>query len=522
MKQGSTNLVDYLATLSENPQDTELFAYDLYTIVLNTTPSATLYFTNCDQPITTNYGALSGFTIANGGTGYAPGDSFGIGGSGTQGAGVVDTVGGGGVVLTAHATNSGKNYQAQNGVRTFGNDPQPGVGTGLTLNITAFSSPQTYNILTVGTPNAPVVGRLKTNSKRGLEVTTAEFALQLLPTMQINGKPMLQEILLGAFDEAAVTIQRITMPTFGDMSLGLLTVFAGYIANIENITRTGAKFTVNSWTDVLNVMMPRNLYTPGCRHSLYDPGCTISRGAFTYSGVVQSGSNAVTVKTNLSKSGPLAAPASAPSLSQYTVAKANVGPATYYAVVTYVTADGETLPSPPNSFSCGGRGGLLKVNSPPSVSGAIGYNVYVGFGNGYNLQAEGSDGSSGAVTHDAPYPIGYQWSMPGDGWTQGPPPPAQNTSGFFTLGVLTFTSGGNSGLSYSIQDYQNPGSGGVVTLVRGTLATPAPGDTFTIVAGCDKSMTTCREKFNNLANFAGVPFIPTPEAVTGGAGGQGT
>ena len=61
MKQGSTNLVDYLATLSENPQDTTLFAYDLYTIVLNTTPSATLYFTNCDQPITTNYGALSGF-----------------------------------------------------------------------------------------------------------------------------------------------------------------------------------------------------------------------------------------------------------------------------------------------------------------------------------------------------------------------------------------------------------------------------------------------------------------------------
>jgi uncharacterized phage protein (TIGR02218 family) len=112
--------------------------------------------------------------------------------------------------------------------------------------------------------------------------------------------------------------------------------------------------------------------------------------------------------------------------------------------------------------------------------------------------------------------------MPGNGWNQGSPPPAQNTSGFFTLGVITFTSGANSGLSYVIQDYENPGSGGVITLVRGMLATPAPGDTFTIVAGCDKAYETCINKFSNLANFAGAPWVPTPEAMAGGAGGQGT
>ena len=34
------------------------------------------------------------------------------------------------------------------------------------------------------------------------------------------------------------------------------------------------------------------------------------------------------------------------------------------------------------------------------------------------------------------------------------------------------------------------------------------GDVFPIVAGCDKSTETCREKFSNLLNFQGFPFIP--------------
>lgn len=523
MKTASTNLIDYLADLSENPQDVALFSVDLFTIVLKTTPVVTLNFTAQDQPITTRYGQLTGVTPAAGGSNYAIGDTFTIGGSGTAGAAQVDTLGGGGAVATFHLTNSGINYLTQTNVRTQNNAPQPGVGVGCRVNITSVSTtPVTYSILSPTTQNVPVVNRIKSESKRGLEVVSAEFDAYLLPTMMINGRSMLQAILLGWFDEAAVTIQRMTQQTNGDQTLGLSTVFAGYIGDISNVNRISAHFTVKSWTDLLNVQMPRNLFTPACRHSLYDAGCTINPASFTYSGVVQSGSNFSTIKTNLSQAGPLNGPAAAPTLNKYNVPKANVSPAKYYAVVTYVTADGETLPSPPAGFNCGARGDLLRMTAPPSVAGAVGYNVYVGFGNGFNLQAEGSNGSTGNVTASAPYSLGYNWSMTGDGWSQGPPPPAQNTSGFFTLGVITFTSGANSGLSYSIQDYENPGTGGVITLVRGTLATPAPGDTFTIVAGCEKSLTTCRQKFNNLINFAGMPFIPTPESVTGGAGGQGT
>ena len=36
----------------------------------------------------------------------------------------------------------------------------------------------------------------------------------------------------------------------------------------------------------------------------------------------------------------------------------------------------------------------------------------------------------------------------------------------------------------------------------------APGDTFTITAGCDKQFATCGAKFANAVNFRGFPHMP--------------
>jgi len=34
------------------------------------------------------------------------------------------------------------------------------------------------------------------------------------------------------------------------------------------------------------------------------------------------------------------------------------------------------------------------------------------------------------------------------------------------------------------------------------------GDTFTIAPGCDKNVTTCKNKFSNVVNFHGEPYLP--------------
>ncbi len=36
----------------------------------------------------------------------------------------------------------------------------------------------------------------------------------------------------------------------------------------------------------------------------------------------------------------------------------------------------------------------------------------------------------------------------------------------------------------------------------------APGDAFTVTAGCDKRFATCRDRFANTVNFRGFPHIP--------------
>jgi hypothetical protein len=82
------------------------------------------------------------------------------------------------------------------------------------------------------------------------------------------------------------------------------------------------------------------------------------------------------------------------------------------------------------------------------------------------------------------------------------------TAGYFNQGVIQFTSGLNSGLKRTVKTHA---SGGVLTMILYFPSAPAIGDTFTIVPGCDKTMATCKNTFNNLANYRGMPYVPLPE-----------
>lgn len=77
---------------------------------------------------------------------------------------------------------------------------------------------------------------------------------------------------------------------------------------------------------------------------------------------------------------------------------------------------------------------------------------------------------------------------------------------YFNQGRVTFTSGANTGVVRSISKHLS--ASGHLEL---WLETPYPiqvGDQFTVVAGCDHSANTCSEKFGNIINFGGEPFIP--------------
>lgn len=85
---------------------------------------------------------------------------------------------------------------------------------------------------------------------------------------------------------------------------------------------------------------------------------------------------------------------------------------------------------------------------------------------------------------------------------------------YFSLGVLTFTAGPLSGLSFGVKSYAN--AGGKVTFLRQLPIAPVAGNTFTITPGCDKRQATCSGKFSNLAHFRGYPYVPVPETIYAG------
>lgn len=104
---------------------------------------------------------------------------------------------------------------------------------------------------------------------------------------------------------------------------------------------------------------------------------------------------------------------------------------------------------------------------------------------------------------------------------------AHNTTGFYSLGKLTFSSGDNDNLTIPVKVHSV--SGGTTQVI---MWEPAPfpitgGTTFTIFAGCDKRSDTCISKFANIENFQGFPFIPGMDTlqsypVPGGANQDGS
>ena len=85
--------------------------------------------------------------------------------------------------------------------------------------------------------------------------------------------------------------------------------------------------------------------------------------------------------------------------------------------------------------------------------------------------------------------------------------PLGASSGYFAFGIMTMTSGAADGLSMEVRDYV-PGQWIMQLPFADGLLTPIAGDTYTMVAGCDKSQSTCHDKFSNVINMRAEPALP--------------
>ena len=76
-------------------------------------------------------------------------------------------------------------------------------------------------------------------------------------------------------------------------------------------------------------------------------------------------------------------------------------------------------------------------------------------------------------------------------------------------GVLTWTTGANNGLTMEVK----ADSAGTITLALPMPYDIAIGDTYSVAAGCDKNLSTCRDVFSNVNRFRGFAHIPGIDSI---------
>jgi uncharacterized phage protein (TIGR02218 family) len=140
--------------------------------------------------------------------------------------------------------------------------------------------------LTVG-PNTytlgPKIRRGRVRFVVGVAVDTLDVTFMDEGSTLINGVPLIPFIRARGLFGARLQLDRVFWGALDAGPVGSLLWFPGRIAPAE-IDRNEARLRVRSDLELLNVMVPGEVYQPGCLNTVYDTNCGADRASKTVSG----------------------------------------------------------------------------------------------------------------------------------------------------------------------------------------------------------------------------------------------
>jgi uncharacterized phage protein (TIGR02218 family) len=148
--------------------------------------------------------------------------------------------------------------------------------------------------------SGPRFSRSSVKLQAGVQVDELDIAVSAGSGDLIEGTPWLQALRQGLFDGAEVQLDRAFMSSFGDTSAGLVTIFAGRIAEID-LGRTEATIKANTHLELLTQQMPRRLFQSACAHTLFDSRCGLTKSTFGQAATVTGASAPGTIMTGLAQ-----------------------------------------------------------------------------------------------------------------------------------------------------------------------------------------------------------------------------
>ena len=169
---------------------------------------------------------------------------------------------------------------------------------GMVLTYTNADLPITLNGL-VYLANSVLIDGLRYKCSVGFDVDQQQITISATTGDTVGGNPILQAIGEGVFDGAEIQRERVFLNSWSSTDradpVGSVILFKGRVGKIDKIGRASAEITVNSDLVLLDLQMPRNIYSPACQHVLYDSGCTMIKSAYAANGTVGAGSMAALI-----------------------------------------------------------------------------------------------------------------------------------------------------------------------------------------------------------------------------------
>jgi len=163
------------------------------------------------------------------------------------------------------------------------------LSTGQVLTYSSADVSITWNGYTY-LANSVLVDGLSFKSATGLDVDQQQITIIARDTDTVGGVPVLKALRGRIFDGCEIVRERAFLTAWNTAPVGTVILFKGRIGTIDRIGRTEAEITVNSDLVLLDLEMPRNIYTANCQHVLYDSGCAVVKESFGANGSVGVGS----------------------------------------------------------------------------------------------------------------------------------------------------------------------------------------------------------------------------------------
>lgn len=138
----------------------------------------------------------------------------------------------------------------------------------------------------------PGLRRSRVRFTVGLSVDSLQVTLTDVLGTTINGTPLIPFIRAGGFTGARLQLDRCFWGVGDSAPVGALLWFGGRVAEVPLVDRYEAQLVVKSDVELLDVMIPRDVYQPGCLNTVYDATCGLARASFTVTGAATSASTA--------------------------------------------------------------------------------------------------------------------------------------------------------------------------------------------------------------------------------------